>query len=106
MASSVKGYIEADTPLYCVDTFEHGLLFYTQRTCTLVMTKDEMYHGIAHEPQKHIPDLATFLQRWQGERKAVALVQPTRMRELEQSGIDFKIVFRDQRRVLIIKEPK
>lgn len=106
MASSVADYIEADTPLYCVDTFEHGLLFYTQRTCTLVMTKDEMYHGIAHEPQKHIPDLATFLQRWQGERKAIALVQPSRLAELEKSGIAFKVAFKDQRRILIIKESK
>jgi 4-amino-4-deoxy-L-arabinose transferase-like glycosyltransferase len=103
MTKTLEGYIEKTTPLYCVDIFEHGLLFYTQRTCTLVVTKDEMYHGVEQEPHKHIPDLATFAQRWQADAKAIALVQPGRVDELKQLGLPFKEVFRDGRRVLVVK---
>ncbi|RCS59398.1 glycosyltransferase family 39 protein [Parvibium lacunae] len=103
MAQTLSPYLETDTPLYSVDIFEHGLLFYTQRPAILVATKDEMYLGVAQEPHKQIPDLAQFAQRWQQEKKAIALVKPDRLPELTALGVKFDIRYQDQRRILISK---
>jgi len=60
IAEAIRPYVKADEPFYSVDTYEQTLPFYLKRTLTLVKFQDEMAFGIMQEPQRWIPDYASF----------------------------------------------
>ena len=47
--------------------------WYLRRTVTMVGYKDELAEEIGWDPQKFIPDLASFARAWRADRQAGAL---------------------------------
>jgi len=99
----MKNLVAADVPFYSVDTFDHSMVFYLGRTMTMVAYPDELEKSIQWTPEKFIPDLATFEQRWRAERDAFALLTPRDFAELERRGLPMKVVAADPRRVIVRK---
>jgi 4-amino-4-deoxy-L-arabinose transferase-like glycosyltransferase len=94
---------QPDVPFYSVGMYEQTLPFYIERTVTLVAHEDELEFGIGVEPQKYIRTVEEFEQRWRADRRALAIMQPDRYRELAAAGLPMRLVARDTRRVIVAK---
>ncbi len=91
IAEAIRPYVKADEPFYSVDTYEQTLPFYLKRTFTLVQYQDEMAFGIMQEPQRYIPDYASFAKVWQAQPEALAIMPVytyTRLKQLESANED------------------
>jgi len=57
VVQKIRGDVKPDVPFYVVDTFDHTLPFYLDRTVTMVGNKDELAQPIAREPRDSCPTL-------------------------------------------------
>ena len=85
-------------------TYEQTLSFYLKRTFTLVQYQDEMDFGIQQEPEKWIPDLAGFAERWRQDKEALAIVETHNYPQVEKLGLPMNEIFRDEHFV-VVKKP-
>ncbi|MDR3099712.1 MAG: glycosyltransferase family 39 protein, partial [Paraburkholderia sp.] len=92
-----------DTPFYSVGVLDHTLPFYVRHTMTMVQVTDELAFGISEEPQKWVPTIADWEQRWKSERYALALLPVQRYDELAAQGFPMQVIARDTRRVIVEK---
>jgi len=105
VVQKIRGDAKPDVPFYVVDTFDHTLPFYLNRTVTMVGYKDELAQSIAWEPQKFLPDAAAFARAWQADREAFAMFNVNDLDGfLKAHPVPMQIVARDPRRV-IVKKP-
>lgn len=103
IAQQVKPELKPSMPFYSVDTYDQSLQFYLQRSTTMVAYKDELAFGIEQEPEKFIPDIATFENTWNAGREALALMAPDTYARLSAEGLPMRLVARDTRRVVVAK---
>ena len=68
---------------------------------TLVEFADEMEFGLEQEPQKGVPTLEAFIERWSSEPCGFALLEPALHRELSDRGLAMQTIARDTRRVIV-----
>ncbi|HUW37626.1 MAG TPA: glycosyltransferase family 39 protein [Rhodocyclaceae bacterium] len=101
IARKIRGLVPPDVPFYSVNTYDQTLPFYLKRTLTMVAYKDELAFGIAHEPQKFVPDLARFAALWRAAPAAWALMTPEGYRQFLAQGLPMQLVARDTRRVIV-----
>ncbi|HEV3423620.1 MAG TPA: glycosyltransferase family 39 protein [Paraburkholderia sp.] len=92
-----------DTPFYSVGVLDHTLPFYVGHTMIMVEHADELAFGVSVEPQKWVPTVAEWLQRWNADRTALALMSPGRYNELLAQHVPMQVVARDSRRVVVEK---
>jgi 4-amino-4-deoxy-L-arabinose transferase-like glycosyltransferase len=105
VVQKIRGDVKPDVPFYVVDTFDHTLPFYLNRTVTMVGYKDELTQPIAWEPRKFLPDTAAFARAWQADREAFAMFNAIDLDGfLKAHPVPMQIVARDPRRV-IVKKP-
>lgn len=95
--------ISADMPVFAVQDYDQTLPFYLRRPVTLVDYRDEFEFGQNREPQRWIPGLDAFVQRWQAEPRAAAYMNHATFDSLRQRGLAMRPVFEDPRRVLVVK---
>ena len=103
IAEAIRPYFKADEPLYSVDTYEQTLPFYLKRTFTLVQYQDEMAFGIMQEPQRYIPDYASFAKVWQAQPEALAIMPVWTYARLKQLRLDMKIIYEDPQYIVVNK---
>ncbi len=103
IAQAIRPYVQADEPFYSVDTYEQTLPFYLKRTFTLVQYQDEMAFGIMQEPQRYIPDYASFAQVWQAQAAALAMMPVPTYTQLKQMGLAMKIIYEDAQYIVVSK---
>ena len=103
IAQKVAPALAPDTPFFMVSMYDHTLPFYLRRTMTLVAVKDELEQAIAWEPEKFIPDMASFRIRWDAAPRAAAVMQPDLFHELQAAGFPMIELARDLRRVIVAK---
>ncbi len=103
LSSQIKPLLQADTPFYSVETFDHTLPFYLQHTVTLVAHQNELAYGLQQEPAHWIPTLNEFAQRWKDDRAPFAFMQPGTYKTLETMHLPMKIVYQDHLRMVITK---
>ncbi|HEY6239688.1 MAG TPA: glycosyltransferase family 39 protein [Burkholderiales bacterium] len=104
VVQKIRGDVKPDVPFYVVDTFDHTLPFYLNRTVTMVGVKDELTQPIAWEPQKFLPDAAAFARAWESDRDAFAMFSANDLDGfLKAHPIPVRIVARDPRRVIVRK---
>jgi len=101
IAEAIRPYVKADEPFYSVDTYEQTLPFYLKRTFTLVQYQDEMAFGIMQEPQRWIPDYASFAKVWQAQPAALAIMPVDTYTRLKQLNLDMKIIYEDPQYVVV-----
>jgi 4-amino-4-deoxy-L-arabinose transferase-like glycosyltransferase len=103
IAQKIKPYLKDDVPFYSVAMYEQTLPFYIKRTVTPVAYKDELAFGIGREPNKWIPDIATFERIWKKQPYALAIMSPQLYAQLAKQ-IPMKMIAQDTRRV-VVKTP-
>lgn len=104
MVQSLRPKLRADTAVFSVNTYDQTFPFYLDRTVTLVDYADEFALGQRQEPEKSVPTLAEFAQRWQRERHAVALMShESYARAIGEFALPMQVVARTPRRILVEK---
>lgn len=95
-------------PIYSVGLYEQSLPFYLRHTLILVGQADEMAFGLKQEPQLWLPDLETFIEKWQAGQvngsKAIAILRPDIFAELQKRGVPMRIITQDPRRIVVTNE--
>ncbi len=89
------------THLYSVNHYEQALPFYLRRTSTLVGQADEMDFGLKQQPELWLPEIDTFIQRWQTSEKAIAVMGPDTYTLLKNRHIPLRVIASDPRRVIV-----
>ncbi len=103
MADAIRPYVKADVPIYSVGNYEQTLPFYLKRTFTLVAYQDEMAFGVMQEPERWIPDIASFAKVWQAQPEALAIMQLPMYPQLGQQGLAMKIIYEDTQNIVVGK---
>ncbi|MDD5384144.1 MAG: glycosyltransferase family 39 protein [Gallionella sp.] len=104
IAEAIRSEVKADVPFYSVLTYEQTLPFYLKRTFTLVQFQDEMAFGIKQEPQRWIPTQEEFAKVWAAQREALAIMPVYAYAQLQQQGLEMKIIFEDTQHI-VVKKP-
>jgi len=103
IAEAIRPYVKADEPFYSVSTYEQTLPFYLKRTFTLVQYQDEMAFGIMQEPQRWIPDIASFAKVWQAQPSALAIMPVDIYTQLKKLDFAMKIIYEDPQYIVVSK---
>ncbi len=103
IAEAIQSYVKPEIPFYSIMYYEQTLPFYIKHTFTLVQYQDEMDFGIKQEPEKWIPDLAGFAQRWSKDKEALAIIETRYYPQIQQLNIPLKEIFHDQQYVVFMK---
>jgi 4-amino-4-deoxy-L-arabinose transferase-like glycosyltransferase len=101
IARQVAPFLTPDAPFYSVGMYDQSLPFYLKRTFTLVAHQDELAFGIRQEPDKWLPDFASFERAWRSQPYALAVMPPDTYRQLQQRGLPMVEIARDTRRVVV-----
>ena len=103
IAQQIKPYLKPGVPFYSVAMYEQTLPPYIQRTMTLVAHPDEMEFGIQQEPNKWIPDVASFTRIWRQQPYALAIMSPAYYQKFTAEGLPMQVIASDTRRVVVIE---
>ncbi|HTN93692.1 MAG TPA: glycosyltransferase family 39 protein [Gallionella sp.] len=101
IAEAIRPYDKVGEPFYSVDMYEQTLPFYLKRTFTLVQFQDEMAFGIMQEPQRYIPDYASFAKVWQAQPEALAIMPVDTYKRLGQLDFPMKIIYEDPQYIVV-----
>ncbi|TAK90032.1 MAG: glycosyltransferase family 39 protein [Burkholderiaceae bacterium] len=103
LSAQIKPLLQADTPFYSIETFDHTLPFYLQHTVILVAHQNELAYGLQQEPERWIPTLDAFVQRWNSDTAPFAFMQPETYLKLATLSVPMKVVYEDHLRVVVTK---
>lgn len=92
IAQQIKPYLRPGAPFYSLEGYDQTLTFYLKRTVTLVAYQDEMAFGIAQEPHKWLPDIASFKQAWIREPYALAIMPNSTYQQLASQGLPMRVI--------------
>jgi len=96
--------LRSDTAVFSVNTYDQTFPFYLNRTVTLVAYADEFALGQRQEPEKYIPTIAEFAERWRRERHAIALMShESYERAIGELRLPMQVIARTPRRILVEK---
>ncbi|MEX8502536.1 MAG: glycosyltransferase family 39 protein [Leptothrix ochracea] len=101
---AVQAVLQADPTVYAVRLYDQSLPFYLRRNVVLVDYVSEFEFGQQQEPQRWIPSLETFVDRWRGtDAAALAFMAPSTLQLLQQRQVPLRVLFDDGLRVLVTK---
>ncbi|WP_322026004.1 glycosyltransferase family 39 protein [Burkholderia sp. BCC1977] len=92
-----------DTPFYSIEMLDHTFPFYMGHTTIMVHRQDELAFGISVEPNKWIPTVDQWIERWKQETHALAIMPPGQYDTLVKQGVPMRVIARDNRRVIVEK---
>nr|WP_057925285.1 glycosyltransferase family 39 protein [Burkholderia ambifaria] len=92
-----------DTPFYSIQMLDHTFPFYMGHTTIMVQRQDELSFGISVEPNKWIPTVDQWIERWKQETHALAIMPPGQYDTLVKQGVPMRVIARDNRRVIVEK---
>ncbi|MCX7194248.1 MAG: glycosyltransferase family 39 protein [Proteobacteria bacterium] len=104
IAEAIRAEVKPAIPFYSVLTYEQTLPFYLKRTFTLVQYQDEMGFGIQQEPERWVPTIADFAPVWAAQPQALAIMPVYVYPQLQQLGLNMKIIFEDTQHI-VVKKP-
>ncbi len=104
ISQQVKPLLTPGVPFYSVQTYDQTLPYYLDRTVTLVDYRDELAFGIDQEPDKWLPTLEAFKQRWNMDKDAFALMSRDNYKNIAAAGdLPMRVVGEDTRRIIVRK---
>jgi 4-amino-4-deoxy-L-arabinose transferase-like glycosyltransferase len=92
-----------DAPLYSIATYDQSLIFYLQRTATLVRYRGELDYGLNRDPTREIQDLDEFIGIWSSGPPGFAVMENGMYDELNQRGLPMRLVARNFGKVLVAR---
>jgi 4-amino-4-deoxy-L-arabinose transferase-like glycosyltransferase len=102
--AKARDSIDRDAPFYAVNAYDHTLPFYLGRTVTMVVAQDEMEAPIRWEPEKWVPSVQAFAERWHRPGKAYAAFAPEEFEALRaQYALQGEVIDRGPRYVILAK---
>lgn len=104
IAEAIRAEVKPDIPFYSILTYEQTLPFYLKRTFTLVQYQDEMAYGIKQEPQRWIPTVEEFVQVWNAQPEALAIVPVYFYPQLQTYNLPMQVIFEDTQHI-VVKKP-
>ena len=102
LVAPMRAALKPDTPLYAVRLLDHTLPFYLERTMTMVERPDELAFGVAREPDRWLPTLNDFIERWTRGPYAMAVLTPRGRDELAARGVPMIEIAASPRRVIVV----
>ncbi|SFM18020.1 4-amino-4-deoxy-L-arabinose transferase [Variovorax sp. OV329] len=102
-AHALASYLDANTPVFAVRSYDQTLPFYLRRDIVLADYEDEFELGQGIEPGKSLQRIEDFVARWAQAPKAAAYMSQATWQELAQRGVPMRVVYRDTRRVVVVK---
>jgi 4-amino-4-deoxy-L-arabinose transferase-like glycosyltransferase len=103
LAQEIAPRITPDTELFTAYEYDQTLPFYLKRTLTVVGFVGELELGEQMEPERWIPTIDRFIQRWNAAPRALAFTTPETVQQLAGWGVQVHIVHTDKRHVVIAK---
>ncbi len=103
LVEQLSRHLRPDMEIFSVRSYDQTFPFYLGRPVIQVDYRDEFAFGQKAEPDKAIPTVAEFIMRWQSAPHAMAMFNEQTFRELQQQGVAMKPVYRDARRMVVIK---
>jgi 4-amino-4-deoxy-L-arabinose transferase-like glycosyltransferase len=104
LAERIKQDIPENIHFYSVRILDHTMPFYLGHTMIMVEFPDELEFGVKEQPELWLPTLDAFIERWNEDLSAYALMAPEQFLELQKLNLPMQEVSRDARRV-IVKHP-
>jgi 4-amino-4-deoxy-L-arabinose transferase-like glycosyltransferase len=101
LVPKIQAVLTPDMPLYGVKLLDHTVPFYLRRTLVMVAEPDELKFGVQREPQKWLPTMAAFSERWRSGAPALALMSPATFASPEVASLPAFVIARDARRVVV-----
>ncbi len=101
LAAQIRPLIPVDATIYSVRILDHTFPFYLGRTMVMVEFPDELEFGVTQEPTRWIPTLDKFIEHWQNEPTAYAMMVPEQYAALQKAGLPMQEIGRDSRRVVV-----
>lgn len=92
-----------DAPVYSVATYDQTLPFYWGRTLKLVAYRGELDFGLTRDTAAEVPDIDRFLEIWDREPRAYAVMEKKTFAQLEDRQVPMREIARDANRVLIAR---
>lgn len=103
LAEKIKPLLQDKDRFYSIHTLNHTLPFYLAHTMIMVETADELAFGAQQEPEKFIPTLPQFLERWQQESRAFAIMPESSYMQLRKMGSTMYEVARDRKYIVVTR---
>jgi hypothetical protein len=101
---ALKPVLASGAPMFAVGIYDQTLPFYLQREVVLVDYQDEFAMGQLLEPGRSLDSLDAFATRWQALPQAAAYMDFPSFIELRQRGLPMRVIFQDQRRVVVARQ--
>ncbi len=93
-----------DSPVYSVGGgYPPSLPFYLGKPITLVEFKGELAMGIDAEPEKWLGSWEQFVERWQAESQAVAIIKPDAFERYRTLGLPMRKIYQGPRRTVVAR---
>jgi 4-amino-4-deoxy-L-arabinose transferase-like glycosyltransferase len=102
LVPAIQARLTPEMTVYGVKRLDHTLPFYLGRTLVMVENPDELAYGLQREPQRWLPTVAAWRQRWEQGPPALAVMSPSTHAELTAAGVPMTLVARDDRRVAVV----
>jgi Aminoarabinose transferase C-terminal domain len=91
-------------PLYSIRTYDQSLTFYLQRTVMLVGYRGELDYGLRQAPDREISDIDGFLNTWNSQSKAYAVMDNRTFDIFKERGVPMRIVGQTEGRVMVARQ--
>ncbi|CAG9175265.1 glycosyltransferase family 39 protein [Cupriavidus pinatubonensis] len=105
LVPAINAVLTPDMPIYSVRLLDHTLPFYLRRTVILVEHPDELEFGVGQEPQKWIPTVDAFIERWRQGPHAIAMMSAETFADLTARGVSMFTIGQDKRRIVVANFP-
>ncbi|PRP72119.1 hypothetical protein BUE93_03005 [Chromobacterium amazonense] len=103
IVAQIQPYLTPDSEIYSVRYYDQTFPYYVGRPVTLVEFVDEFEFGEGQEPQRWMPHIGQFVERWRAAPKAVAMLGDDTYQELLKQGLPMKVIYQDPRRMVVAK---
>jgi 4-amino-4-deoxy-L-arabinose transferase-like glycosyltransferase len=100
LASAVRPFITASTPLYSVGQYRETLSPYLDRTLQLAGYEGELRFGLDQEPQRRM-SIEQFAARWRAGGEAVAFFDPGVWDQWRRRGLPGRVLAADNYTVAV-----
>jgi len=104
IADAIEANGLADKPVYSISKYPHSLSFYLGKTIRLVDHTGELAMGIEAEPERKPATVEQFIELWQQEEQAVALLNHRDHRQFEALGLPMKIIYQSPRKIVVTRQ--
>ncbi len=101
----VRAVLKDDMPFYGVRMLDHTLPFYLHHPLIMVEAPDELEFGTQQEPDKWLPTLDAFIQKWRNGEPALGIMSADTHRELAARHVPMYTVAQDSRRIVVSNVP-